>query len=102
MDEERGAKVRSCAVQGGFVLASRLLPQRLNGTGNRDLMNKRLRILHLEDDLDFSDLVRVLLEKEAINAELSVVSSTPSFLLRSLTRSFSCLPPPFVRRMKGT
>ena len=42
-------------------------------------MKKPLRILHLEDDPDFSALVRALLEKEAIHAELCVVSTRADF-----------------------
>src|SRR5438105_9175707 len=42
-------------------------------------MTKRLRILHLEDDPDFSALVRALLEKEAIAAELEGVSTRSDF-----------------------
>jgi PAS domain S-box-containing protein len=38
-------------------------------------VNGALRILHLEDDPDFSELVRSLLEKEGISAELVLVSS---------------------------
>jgi PAS domain S-box-containing protein len=42
-------------------------------------MNKSLRILHLEDDPDFSALVQVLLEKEGIKTELALVSSRSEF-----------------------
>src|SRR5437764_14984752 len=42
-------------------------------------MNKSLRILHLEDDPDFSDLVRILLQEESIDAELAVVSTRADF-----------------------
>src|SRR5258705_11817726 len=42
-------------------------------------MNKSLRILHLEDDPDFSALVRALLEKEAIQVELALVSTRGEF-----------------------
>src|SRR5262245_5107161 len=42
-------------------------------------MNKLLRILHLEDDPDFSGLVRALLEKETIQAEIALVSTRDEF-----------------------
>jgi two-component system cell cycle sensor histidine kinase/response regulator CckA len=42
-------------------------------------VNGPLRILHLEDDPDFSDLVRSLLEKEGITAQLMVVSGRAEF-----------------------
>src|SRR5579859_3709549 len=42
-------------------------------------MNEALRILHLEDDPDFSDLVRSLLEKEGVTAELVLVSTRAEF-----------------------
>ena len=42
-------------------------------------MNERLRILHLEDEPDFSDLVHSLLEKEGLDSELSVVSCRAEF-----------------------
>ena len=37
-------------------------------------MNKRLRILHLEDDADYSVLVRDLLLKEGIETDMTLVS----------------------------
>ena len=42
-------------------------------------MKKTLRILHLEDDPDFSALVRALLEREALPTELCVVSTRADF-----------------------
>ena len=42
-------------------------------------MNTPLQILHLEDDLDFSELLRDLLEKEQIQAELTVVSTRQAY-----------------------
>jgi len=42
-------------------------------------INKPLRILHLEDEPDFSDLVRSLLEKEGLKAELTLVSTRQEF-----------------------
>src|SRR6266404_881632 len=62
-----------------FRMALRLLFLGCNRTGNRDSMKKPLRILHLEDDPDFSALVRALLEREAIPAELCVVSMRADF-----------------------
>jgi PAS domain S-box-containing protein len=41
--------------------------------------NKPLRILHLEDEPDFSDLVRSLLQKEGLKAELTLVSTREEF-----------------------
>src|SRR5437660_196112 len=41
--------------------------------------NKPLRILHLEDEPDFSDLVRSLLEKEGLDAELTLVATREEF-----------------------
>src|SRR5579864_402913 len=38
-----------------------------------------MRILHLEDDADFSELVRSLLEKEGIAAEIMLVGSREAF-----------------------
>ena len=42
-------------------------------------MNKRLRILHLEDDPDYSDLVRSMLQSEGVQAEVVLVTSRPEF-----------------------
>jgi len=42
-------------------------------------MNKRLRILHLEDEPDFSNLVQSLLANEGFEADLVLVSSRPEF-----------------------
>jgi len=46
---------------------------------NRHLMNKSMRILHLEDDPDFSGLVQALLEKETIKTEIALVSTRGEF-----------------------
>ncbi len=43
------------------------------------VMNKPLRILHLEDDPDYADLVGSLLEKDGLQAELIVVSNRAGF-----------------------
>jgi two-component system cell cycle sensor histidine kinase/response regulator CckA len=42
-------------------------------------MNHRLRILHLEDEPDFSELVRSLLEKDGLAAEVINVNNRQSF-----------------------
>jgi len=42
-------------------------------------MNKPLRILHLEDDPDYADLVCSLLEKDELQAEVIVVSNRADF-----------------------
>ena len=42
-------------------------------------VGKPLRLLHLEDDPDFSDLVSSLLEREGIAAELELVGSRTEF-----------------------
>ena len=42
-------------------------------------MNKRLRILHLEDDPDFSGLVRDLLSVQGIEVELFLVENEADF-----------------------
>src|SRR5438445_3320258 len=59
-------------------MAPRLLPQNGNWTGQH-MMNKPLRILHLEDDPDFSDLVRTLLESEGLPAQLTLVGTRAEF-----------------------
>ena len=42
-------------------------------------INRPLRILHLEDEPDFSNLVQSLLEKEGLKAELTLVSTREEF-----------------------
>ena len=42
-------------------------------------MNRPLRILHLEDEPDYSDLVRSMLEKEGVQFELVLVSNQADF-----------------------
>jgi PAS domain S-box-containing protein len=42
-------------------------------------MNKRLRILHLEDEPDFSSLVSALLDSEGLDAEIVLVTNFKSF-----------------------
>jgi PAS domain S-box-containing protein len=42
-------------------------------------INKPLRILHLEDEPDFADLVRSLLAKEGLKAELTLVATREEF-----------------------
>src|SRR5467141_3192067 len=43
------------------------------------IMSKALRILHLEDDPDYADLVRSLLAQEGIEAEVTLVSTQAEF-----------------------
>ena len=43
------------------------------------LMNQRLRILHLEDEPDFCDLVHSLLEKEGLDNELAIACTRAEF-----------------------
>src|SRR5437899_9085857 len=45
----------------------------------RFFMNKPLRLLHLEDDPDYSNLVRSMLESEGVQAELILVSNRADF-----------------------
>src|SRR6476620_6107617 len=42
-------------------------------------MNERIRILHLEDERDFSDLVISLLQKEGVEADVSVTANKREF-----------------------
>jgi PAS domain S-box-containing protein len=42
-------------------------------------INKPLRILHLEDEPDFSDLVRSLLEKDGLKVDLTLVATREDF-----------------------
>ncbi len=42
-------------------------------------MNQPLRILHLEDDLDYADLVRSLLVREGVQAEVLLVADSTDF-----------------------
>jgi DNA-binding response OmpR family regulator len=42
-------------------------------------MNKPLRILHLEDDPDYCDLVRFLLAKEGFEVELVIAGNRADF-----------------------
>jgi PAS domain S-box-containing protein len=43
-------------------------------------MNKRLHILHLEDEPDFSELVKTLLAQDGLDAEVKLVSDRPAFV----------------------
>ena len=43
-------------------------------------MNKVLRILHLEDDPDYSDLVMEMLEKEGLRVERVLVDNYANFI----------------------
>ena len=42
-------------------------------------MNKRLHILHLEDEPDFAELVRALFEQDQLDADLKCVGDRASF-----------------------
>ena len=54
-------------------------------------VNAPLQILHLEDDPDFSDLVRSLIEKEGIAAELVVVSNRAQYEQALRDRGFDII-----------
>ena len=43
-------------------------------------MSKALRILHLEDDPDYSDLVKEMLEKDGLRVEKVLVASYAEFI----------------------
>src|SRR5947209_5799843 len=42
-------------------------------------MNQRIRILHLEDERDFSELVKSLLQKDGIQAEIVLAANRNEF-----------------------
>lgn len=46
---------------------------------SNNTVNRPLRILHIEDDPDFCDLVRSLLEREGLSAELVMVSTREAY-----------------------
>ncbi len=48
-------------------------------TAREGKMNKPLHILHLEDDPDFAELVRTLLQQDALDAEVKRVASRAEF-----------------------
>src|ERR1051326_2759520 len=54
-------------------------------------MKKPLRILHLEDEPDYSDLVRSLLATEDIQAEVLLVSSRAEFEAALALESFDLI-----------
>src|SRR5689334_16295558 len=54
-------------------------------------MKKPLRILHLEDEPDYSDLVRSLLVAEGIHAEVLLVSSRAEFEAALALESFDLI-----------
>src|ERR1043166_2005738 len=54
-------------------------------------MNKHLRILHLEDEPDFADLVKSLLEKEGIHVELVLVDNRNDFEAAVESAEFDCI-----------
>jgi len=62
-------------------MASRLLfPSEISRLIGLFFVNRPLRILHLEDDPDYSDLVSSLLAKEGLDAQIIVVSEGADFL----------------------
>src|SRR6185369_11855775 len=54
-------------------------------------MMNLLRVLHLEDDTDYSHLVRSMLEAEGIKAEIVLVSSRPDFEAALALESFDLI-----------
>jgi len=54
-------------------------------------MNTVLRVLHLEDDSDYSDLVRTMLEAEGIKAEMVLVSNRADFEAALALESFDLI-----------
>jgi len=54
-------------------------------------INKALRILHLEDDPDFSALVRTLLEREGFQVEMVLVDNLADFQKAMATQSFDAV-----------
>src|SRR4051812_14488871 len=55
---------------------------------HQNAMNQPIRILHLEDERDFSDLVHSLLEREGIVAEFVMVSTRREFEAAIQTQKF--------------
>jgi CheY-like chemotaxis protein len=54
-------------------------------------MDKPLRILHLEDNPDFSALVAAMLEKEGLKAELVAVADFAAFVAALESKSFDII-----------
>ena len=61
------------------VVALRMLSQIQQIDGNIVSINKALRVLHLEDEPDFSALVRTLLEREGFQVDLVLVDNLADF-----------------------
>jgi PAS domain S-box-containing protein len=72
-------------------MALRLLSRMQRFDGNNVSINKALRILHLEDEPDFSDLVRSLLEREGFHVELVRVDTLVDFQKALATQSFDAV-----------
>jgi two-component system, cell cycle sensor histidine kinase and response regulator CckA len=69
-------------LEGAVRFSARMAPRLLLFEPNRwktMSVNKPLRLLHLEDDPDFSDLVASLLEREGLPSELQLVDSRAEF-----------------------
>ena len=54
-------------------------------------MNKPLRILHLEDDPDYSELVKAMLEKEGQHVEIVLVDNLTDFVTALEKQSFDVI-----------
>jgi PAS domain S-box-containing protein len=54
-------------------------------------MNKRLNILHLEDEPDFAELVRSLLEQGGVDADVKRVGDRPAFTLALAVGGFDLI-----------
>src|SRR5256885_5975993 len=54
-------------------------------------MSKLLRILHLEDDPDFSNLVQALLAREGIEAQIALVSKRAEFEAATRRQDFDVI-----------
>ena len=64
-----------------------------NTTNDRNdvSINKALRILHLEDEPDFSDLVRTLLERDGFKVDLRLVDNLADFQAALTTGTFDAV-----------
>src|SRR6266581_1593922 len=60
-------------------MAPSLLPFQATRRHLKTAMNEPIRILHLEDEHDFSELVHSLLQKEGIQADIVVVGNREQF-----------------------
>src|SRR5215831_11668032 len=55
------------------------------------MVNKPLRILHLEDNGDYSDLVRALLEREGLDVEIKHVVQRTEFEAALAEKNFDVI-----------